>query len=172
MVLQNGCGKSESVTPQIENGDSVRNFVPKRIIVHCSASPDGKNISVDEIKQWHLEKGFNDIGYHYVITTDGKVHEGRSLLLEGAHCEGANFDSIGICIVGNTRFYASQLASLRTLVLGLCWQNKIPQWEVHGHYLFPSAIKQGKTCPNIPIQKILYFLTTADMDCFDRELLK
>jgi N-acetylmuramoyl-L-alanine amidase. len=146
-------------------------FIPHRIIVHCSASPNGKDIPVEEVRRWHLERGFEDIGYHYLIGVDGAVHEGRSILRMGAHCKGENSNSIGICLIGDTKFTVAQFGALRTLLLGLCWQKKIPQVEVHCHYEFPSAIKEGKTCPNIPVQKIIHFMGTADLDIFDKERL-
>ena len=71
-----------------------------KIIVHCSASPEGKNFSVSEIRRWHLQRGFADIGYHFVIYLDGSVHVGRPLHKSGAHCKGQNKNSIGICYVG------------------------------------------------------------------------
>ena len=43
------------------------------IIVHCSATPEGKDFTVQQIRQWHLQRGFSDIGYHYVVYRDGKA---------------------------------------------------------------------------------------------------
>ena len=37
------------------------------IIVHCTATPDGRDVRVPQIRQWHLKRGFKDIGYHYVV---------------------------------------------------------------------------------------------------------
>lgn len=74
--------------------------VIKEIIVHCSATPEGKDFTVSDIKRWHLERGFSDIGYHYVIYRDGSVHVGRSESVAGAHCTGHNTISIGVCYIG------------------------------------------------------------------------
>ena len=49
----------------------------KEIIVHCTATPEGKDYTVDDITRWHKERGFKTIGYHYVVYRDGSVHEGR-----------------------------------------------------------------------------------------------
>ena len=71
-----------------------------QIILHCSATPEGRQITVDQVKEWHLHRGWHDIGYHYVIDLDGVVHEGRDIHKQGAHCRGQNYNSIGICYIG------------------------------------------------------------------------
>ena len=77
------------------------------IIVHCSATREGQNIGKSETTQMHLQRGFNTIGYNYVIRLDGSVEVGRSLTIPGAHCNtkgtsGVSYNrhSIGICYVG------------------------------------------------------------------------
>lgn len=72
----------------------------KEIIVHCSDTPEGRHHTVADIRAWHKAKGWNDIGYQYVIYTDGSIHNGRSVDISGAHCSGHNSNSIGICYVG------------------------------------------------------------------------
>ena len=70
------------------------NRIIKEIIVHCSATPEGKDFTVLDIKKWHLERGFSDIGYHYVIYRDGSINKGRDESKIGAHCTGHNSYSI------------------------------------------------------------------------------
>lgn len=70
------------------------------IIIHCSATPEGKDFTVDDIRRWHLARNFADIGYHYVIYRDGSVHKGRAENIAGAHCLGHNANSMGICYIG------------------------------------------------------------------------
>lgn len=70
------------------------------IILHCSATKEGKDYTVDQIRKWHLDQGFSDIGYHYVIYRDGSVHKGRPIEKVGAHCSGHNAYSVGICYIG------------------------------------------------------------------------
>lgn len=72
----------------------------KKIIVHCSATPEGKDFSVETIRAWHLARGWADIGYHFVIDLEGELHEGRPIERTGAHCKGHNYDSIGVCYIG------------------------------------------------------------------------
>tara|TARA_R110000772_G_scaffold235704_1_gene347367 strand:- start:489 stop:911 length:423 start_codon:yes stop_codon:yes gene_type:complete len=72
-----------------------------KIIIHCSATPEGREVSVDTIREWHVkERGWSDIGYHFVISLDGEIQEGRPIERTGAHTKGNNFDSIGICYIG------------------------------------------------------------------------
>ncbi len=71
------------------------------IIIHCSATPEGKSLSAEACRLDHiLHRGFRDIGYHFYITRDGEIHQGRSLEKVGAHCRNHNTHSIGICYEG------------------------------------------------------------------------
>jgi len=70
------------------------------IVVHCSATYPHQDIGVNEIKEMHLKRGFNDVGYHYVIKKDGTIQEGRNVQKMGAHVRGHNRNSIGVCYVG------------------------------------------------------------------------
>lgn len=72
----------------------------KRIILHCSATVESIDYTAEDIKHWHRARGFYDIGYHFVITRDGKVQKGRDLDEIGAHAKGHNRNSIGICYIG------------------------------------------------------------------------
>jgi len=70
------------------------------IIVHCSATPAGRDVSATQIDTCHRARGFNQIGYHFVIRLDGSVEIGRPLEIVGAHCKGHNASSIGVCYIG------------------------------------------------------------------------
>lgn len=70
------------------------------IVIHCSATKENKDYSVEDIKKWHLQRGFNDVGYHFVIKLDGTIELGRPLNKIGAHVSGNNTGSIGICYIG------------------------------------------------------------------------
>lgn len=120
-----------------------------KIIVHCTATPEGRNVTVNEIRMWHRQRGFRTIGYHYVVYLDGTVHAGRPVDEIGAHCLGQNRNSIGVCYVGgldaqhllpkDTRTEA-QRKGLRELVARL--QEQYPRATVHGHREFAA-----KACP-------------------------
>tara|TARA_R100000935_G_scaffold20245_1_gene38318 strand:+ start:373 stop:792 length:420 start_codon:yes stop_codon:yes gene_type:complete len=72
-----------------------------KIIVHSTATPEGRDVSLEEVRQWHTkERGWSDIGYHFLVLLDGSVEEGRPLERTGAHTKGHNWDSIGIAYVG------------------------------------------------------------------------
>jgi N-acetyl-anhydromuramyl-L-alanine amidase AmpD len=70
------------------------------IIVHCTATPEGRDLTVEQIRAGHLQRGFSEIGYHYVVYRDGTVHVGRNVDVSGAHVTGYNSYSIGIAYVG------------------------------------------------------------------------
>lgn len=71
------------------------------IIVHCTATPEDDDVTVEQIRNWHVKgRGWKDIGYHYIIRLDGSVYNGRPVSMVGAHCGGHNAHSIGVCYVG------------------------------------------------------------------------
>ncbi|SHE68781.1 N-acetylmuramoyl-L-alanine amidase [Bacteroides faecichinchillae] len=109
------------------------------IIIHCSATKAGQDFTVMDIDGWHRKRGFNGIGYHYVIRLDGKVEKGRDISLVGAHCKGWNERSIGVCYIGgldkngcpaDTRTN-EQKHTLYQLVIDL--KNKYDIHQVLGH---------------------------------------
>ncbi len=122
----------------------------KEIIVHCSATPEGKDFTVNDIRKWHLARGFTDVGYHYVIYRDGSIHLGRNEAVSGAHCTGHNTISIGVCYIGglaadgktpkDTRTPA-QKATLLKLLKEL--KTKYPKAKIHSHKDFAN-----KACPS------------------------
>jgi N-acetylmuramoyl-L-alanine amidase len=114
----------------------------KYLVVHCSDSPPEMDIGAKEIHQWHLERGFDGIGYHKVIKRNGNVEDGRPEYWVGSHVKGYNSVSLGVCLVGDKVFTEAQLDSLR-LVLGT-WVGKYPHAKVVSHHDLNSM----KTCPN------------------------
>lgn len=74
----------------------------KYIVVHSTATPEGENYTVADIRRMHKAKGWRDIGYHYVIYRDGTLHEGRDVNISGGHARGYNSNSIGIVYIGGT----------------------------------------------------------------------
>ena len=84
-------------------------MTPDKITIHCSATPNGKNVSFDEIKKWHTDpppkgRGWADIGYHWVIDTAGALHHGRDEKSIGAGVEGANVGNVHVCLIGTNAF--------------------------------------------------------------------
>ena len=70
------------------------------IIIHCTGNKSTSKITLQDIRQDHRSRGWSDIGYHYVIFTDGRIERGRPISQPGAHCKGRNAHSIGIAYVG------------------------------------------------------------------------
>ena len=70
------------------------------IIIHCTATPEGRDYTIEQIRKDHKARGFTDVGYNYVIYRDGTIHEGRDVNKIGAHCSNHNAHSIGISYVG------------------------------------------------------------------------
>lgn len=121
------------------------------IIIHCSATPEGKDYTVQDIDRWHKARGWKGIGYHYVIYRDGSIHKGRPEEQVGAHCQNHNKHSIGICYIGGTREVRdpitpcdtrteAQKRSLRALLTKL--KRSYPRALIMGHNVFAN-----KACP-------------------------
>lgn len=143
------------------------------IIVHSSDSEWGCAVVIDN---WHRERGWSEIGYHYVILNGkpfsvhdtfnlfrGTLEPGRKLDLDmwaeinevGAHALGYNSDSIGICMIGKKDFLVQQFLTLKFLIQFLMKQFEIPRENVIGHRDTKSGKEQGKTCPNFDVQDFM-----------------
>lgn len=85
------------------------------IIVHCSATPEGKDYTVDDIRRWHKQRGYSDVGYHYIVYRNGQLVQGRDINVIGAHAAGHNAHSVGICYIGGMSADNSRPEDTRTL---------------------------------------------------------
>lgn len=133
-----------------------------RIILHCSDTPDDDNSwNVKRIRDVHVnERGWKDIGYHFVITRpEGLIQFARPAEEIGAHCESNNHDSIGVCWIGRNVPTDDQLKSLKFLLCDLLSQYNLTIFDVYGHHDFNPK----KTCPNISIG-LIRLLVMADFD--------
>lgn len=125
------------------------------IIIHCTATPEGHDYTVEDIRRWHKARGFSDVGYHYVIYRNGHIMDGRDVDLVGAHCSGHNTNSIGVCYVGgmdaanknpkDTRTLA-QKATLLSLLMDL--RKLYPRARIRSHRDFAN-----KACPSFDATK-------------------
>ncbi len=160
----------------------------KGIVIHCAATPNGKDIKAKAIDDMHKARGFKrdsqwvrsfnkpmgHIGYHYVIEVDGNIALGRHLEEVGAHVQGSNSKTIGVCLIGTDKFTAAQWASLKQLMTTICnsisgqsisadkTQGKLKEMgiNIHGHRDFsPDHDKNGvidsrdwiKICPGFSV---------------------
>lgn len=126
-----------------------------KIIIHCSATPEGKDFTVRDIDTWHKQRGFRKIGYHYVVYRDGSCHIGRQDAEIGAHCTGQNANSIGVCYIGgcakdgktpkDTRTDAQKTALVKLLKE---LKARYPKAKIYPHYKFAA-----KACPSFDVEK-------------------
>lgn len=129
----------------------------KKIIVHSAATPGEMDIGASEIDAWHKQRGFDCIGYHYVIRRDGKLEKGRDIGIAGAHCRGHNFSSIGVCLVGGVdadknpcdNFTSKQK---RTLTQLLNFLTLTFECEALGH----RDISSSTACPSFDVRDWYY----------------
>lgn len=126
------------------------------LVVHCSATPAARDIGVTQLRAMHLARGFRDVGYHYVIRRDGRVEKGRPDNVMGAHVEGHNDGSLGICLIGGVKpdgrtaeqnFTPDQYTSLERLLRDL--KGRYPSARVCGHRdLSPDRNRDGRVTPD------------------------
>lgn len=121
----------------------------EKIVIHCSDSPQGRGDTAETIHQWHINRGWDGIGYHWVIRESGEVQFGRPEYWMGAHVKAHNHDSIGICLIGEDKFTEAQYESLALLVQSRL--NKYPDATVYGH----CDLDPNKTCPNFDVGRFL-----------------
>ena len=134
----------------------------KYIMIHCTDTCEGREVTAEEVDQWHRQRGFNLIGYHYLIRLDGTVENGRPLFMPGAACPqgGANKHGIHVCYVGgrnihgettDTRTEAQRKAMLELLAE---LKRKYPRAKIVGHRDF----NRGKACPCFDAAAQYYYL--------------
>lgn len=121
-----------------------------KIIIHCTATPEGRDVSIDEVRRWHVEeRGWRDVGYHFLVRLDGTVEEGRPIEMTGAHTRSHNWDSIGIAYAGGMSKDMTEPKDTRTdaqkdaLVDLICQLHDCYGGTVYGHRDFSE-----KACPS------------------------
>lgn len=125
-----------------------------KIVVHCSATQEGRDISAATIDKWHKKRGWRGIGYHYVIALDGSMEYGRPVEQIGAHVKKMNKNSIGIVYIGGVEAERGRDGDWiakdtrtpeqkETLLMLLKVLKKLhPEATIHGHNEFAA-----KSCP-------------------------
>lgn len=115
------------------------------ITLHCSDSDIEAHDSVEIIRQWHLLRGFKDVGYNYFITKKGTIQNGRKEGSILAHAKGHNKNHIAICLSGRNDFSPIQFVRLRELIEAILLRHEIETIYYH------NELDQKKTCPNFEI---------------------
>ena len=127
-------------------------FWPNEIIIHCTASP--QDWTLDDIRKCHLSRGFIDIGYHFIIFSDGSRMIGRPIYKMGAHCRGHNKNSIGIAWVGGLNgardMTPQQKFRLGGTILQLGSSLVYPFDTLSTHHFYNSH----KSCPNYTLDEL------------------
>ena len=131
------------------------------IVLHCSDSDKPSHDNIETIRKWHTERGFtgpdgikgneDDIGYHFLITKDGEVHNGRNVNSIGAHVKNHNSNSIGICLTGSKKFSADQFKTLKKLINQLLIEYQLDWFDIKLH----NELDNKKTCPNFKMEDVL-----------------
>lgn len=153
----------KDLTQQIKDGFTYatdRRRIDK-IAIHCSFSPQGRGDNAHDIDLWHTQKGWDGIGYHYVILEDGTIQKGRWVDYAGAHVKGHNGNSIGICRIGgmdpNDKSKGKrdatpeQIKAIIDLSRVLINEYELSPDDVIGHNEYP---KVWKTCPEMDMENI------------------
>lgn len=127
-----------------------------KMIVHCSATPPDMDIGAEDIRVWHMDRGWSDIGYHLVVRRYGTLELGRDFELIGAHTKGYNTGSIGVCLVGGlnennkpeNNFTDEQFKTLSNTIR--IFRADYKNMTIHGHNEFSN-----KACPSFDVQEWL-----------------
>lgn len=124
------------------------------LVVHTEGSPSGAHGSLASIRRYHVvANGWEDVGYHYVIDREGRIHAGRSERFQGAGVAGFNRHALHVCVTGNAdreAFNPPQLVALLEWIADARARHGVPLGNVLGHrecYAFPGVPNTGKSCP-------------------------
>ena len=123
------------------------------IVIHCTQTPKDMEVDVEKVTQWHKDRGFDTIGYHYLIKRDGTLQVGRDEDVVGAHAVAVNGTSIGVALVGGgtadmgweNNFNSEQLDTLKSIILKLKDKHDIE--KIIGHY----QVEESKKCPSFDV---------------------
>ena len=127
------------------------------IVIHCTQTPPNMDVDVAKVIEWHTQRGFDTIGYHYLIKRDGTLQVGRDEDVVGAHAVAVNGTSIGIALAGGgtpemgweDNFAPIQFQTLKSIIIKL--KNKYNIEKIIGHY----QVDDSKECPSFDVPKWL-----------------
>ena len=124
------------------------------LVIHCASTKPSMDIGRKEIDRWHRDRGFAEVGYHYIIRRSGEIEKGRPDSKPGAHVAGHNAHTIGICLIGGldeagkpaAEYTEAQWTALRKLLGELVMA--YPGAEIKGHRDYPGV---NKACPSFSV---------------------
>ena len=127
------------------------------IVIHCTQTPPNMDVDVEKVTQWHKERGFDTIGYHYLIKRDGTLQVGRDEDVVGAHAVAVNGTSIGVALAGGgtpdmgweNNFAPIQFQTLKSIIIKL--KDKYNIEKIIGHY----QVEEKKQCPSFDVPEWL-----------------
>ncbi|RCL01018.1 MAG: hypothetical protein JSC188_000761 [Candidatus Tokpelaia sp. JSC188] len=128
------------------------------IIIHCSATSEEKEFTIEDIDRWHRERGFDCIGYHFVVLRDGRVQNGRPIEKIGAHTKDHNSETIAICYIGGLQADGkiakdTRTSEQKTALMTLCkdlLENYPSIRKISGHNEYAA-----KACPSFDVRSDL-----------------
>ncbi|MCX8194109.1 MAG: peptidoglycan recognition protein family protein [Candidatus Pacearchaeota archaeon] len=122
----------------------------KYLIIHHT----NNNKNVEEIRQQHKARGFEDIGYHFLIDKKGNLIKGRNVKFVGAHTLHYNKNSLGIALIGNFNKEKPTRKQIQTLIRFL--KEKIKQYDLKINSIKGHCNFNKKSCPgkNLNLKKI------------------
>ena len=127
------------------------------IVIHCTQTPPNMDVDVAKVTEWHTQRGFDTIGYHYLIKRDGTLQVGRDEDVVGAHAVAVNGTSVGVALVGGgtvdmgweNNFTPVQFETLKSIIIKL--KDKYNIEKIIGHY----QVDDKKECPSFDVPKWL-----------------
>ena len=127
------------------------------IVIHCTQTPPNMDVDVAKVTEWHTQRGFDTIGYHYLIKRDGTLQVGRDEDVVGAHAVAVNGTSVGVALVGGgtvdmgweNNFTPVQFETLKSIIIKL--KDKYNIEKIIGHY----QVDGYKECPSFDVPKWL-----------------
>jgi len=122
----------------------------KYVVVHCADTPADMDVGAADIRRWHVdERGWDDVGYHWIVKRSGQLEPGRDQRLQGSHALAVNSKSIGVCLVGRgDNFTEDQMYTLHNVIQTI--KDMHPEIEVIGH----SDVEPKKPqCPGFNVKE-------------------
>lgn len=144
---------------------------PDKITFHCSDSPNGHPFTAADVRDWHIKRGWKDIGYHAVFCVDGAFQQGRPYDHMGAHVSGHNEGNLGAVFIGKDKFTLKQFEAAKWWTQTKMKEYGITPDKLYCHHEFDTAQKEGKTCPNMDLSRLKAFILNDVIEAIQPYLL-